>query len=73
MKLIILRDLLKLDFYESFQGLHGASILFKEAREAMPFKHREPQLHKNTCLEDLDKLKQRLHDLYTVSYNFSNF
>lgn len=30
MKLIILRDPLKLDFYESLPGLHGTSILYKK-------------------------------------------
>lgn len=32
MKLIILRDPLKLDFYENLPGLHGTSILYKKAR-----------------------------------------
>lgn len=33
MKLIILRDPLKLDFYESLQGLHGTSILYKKNKK----------------------------------------
>lgn len=52
MKLIILRDPLKLDFYESLQGLHGTSILYKKnkkkSRRKYAFKERErerePQL-----------------------------
>lgn len=38
MKLIILRDLLKLDFSESLPGLHGTSIFNKKARGNMLLK-----------------------------------
>ena len=38
MKLIILRDPLKLNFYESLPGLHGASILYEKARGNMLLK-----------------------------------
>lgn len=52
MKLIILRDPLKLDFYESLPGLHGTSILCKKTTRNMLLKRKSHNSFKElvTCV-----------------------
>lgn len=50
MKLIILRDPLKLDFYESLPGLHGTSILYKKGTRTYAFKERATTSLKHSSL-----------------------